>query len=257
MGKPPTNPRRPTRRRRRATRKTKSVTGRVMSVAAGVTAAAGVYTELAMTSPPGVVCGGSERWNVKVAKDSDAAGGKVDLNADKSYSVAEINQQVRPAPFDPAGRMTTETKEYTVRGYLSYFIKEADRDYHVVITQQPAAYANGKTPAQGQSMVVEFPDPACFGGKPEVGSHTSALGQLIAGARQTFKEQTKGVSGEHIAQAIPVTVTGVGFFDRFTPNSHEPTGHSMVYAQPDGRQVVLELHPVTEITFDNAPPDNS
>ncbi|MFL6727320.1 MAG: hypothetical protein ACJ8FS_12530 [Sphingomicrobium sp.] len=216
-----------------------------------------MYTGLAGPSLEApVTCGGSERWNVKVAKDADALTGKINLNADKSLTVADINQQVQPGSFDPAGRMNTEKKEYTVRGYLSYFTKEGDRDYHVVITQQPAAYGNGKTPAAGESVVVEFPDPSCFGGKPETQPHSSALAQSIIEARATFKDHIKGVSGDNIAKPIPVTVTGVGFFDRFTVGSHEPKGHSKVYALPDGRQVVLELHPVTEITFDNQP-DNT
>jgi len=224
--------------------------GRVMSAVVAVAGTTGVLTALhGPASEAPVVCGGSERWNVKVAKDADAAGGKLDLNP-KPFNVSEINEKVQPGPFDAVGRMETEKRTYTVRGYLSFFTKEDDRDYHVVITQQPAAYANGKTPLSGQSVVVEFPDPSCFGGKPDVEPRSSALGQSIAEARSTFKDHINHVSGAKISTPIPVTVTGVGFFDRFTAGSHEPKGHSKVYTLPDGRQVVLELHPVTEITFD-------
>jgi hypothetical protein len=196
-----------------------------------------------------VVCGGSERWNVKVAKDADAVGGKIDAKA-RPFSVQRINDLVRPGPFDPAGRMAPERREYRVRGYISYFTREADRDYHVVITDRPDAYAVGRMPAPGHSLVVEFPDPNCFGGKPASGSHSSAFGNAIAAARATFLDHVAGLRGGHITKAIPVTVTGVGFFDRYTEGSHEPKGHSKIYSEPDGRQVVLELHPVTEITFD-------
>jgi hypothetical protein len=257
MAKTPQAPRRSSPRKRGpdAQRK-RSHGGRIVGAVAAVGGAAAVYTGLAGPSLEApVTCGGSERWNVKVAKDADALTGKVDLNP-KPFKVSEINQQVQPGAFDAVGRMEPEKRTYTVRGYLSFFTKEDDRDYHVVITQQPAAYANGKTPPAGQSVVVEFPYPSCFGGKPETQPHNSALGQSITEARATFKDHVKGMSGGKIAKPIPVTVTGIGFFDRFTAGSHEPKGHSKVYALPDGRQVVLELHPVTEITFDNEP-DNT
>jgi hypothetical protein len=72
------------------------------------------------------------------------------------------------------------------------------------------------------------------------------LAQSQAEARVTFEEHVKGISGTKITKPIPVTVTGVGFFDR----DHGQTGRAAPHAQPDGRGVVFELHPVTEITFD-------
>jgi len=269
MAKAPATPRRKPTRRRQHTAPVKAIDATVVptptkstsgKVGGLITAAAALGTTFVGLhglpgEAPAIVCGGSERWNVKVAKDADAAGGKINLNPDKSFTVTDINQQIQPSALDPAGRMDAEKKMYTVRGYLSYFTKEGDRDYHVVITQQPAAYANGKAPEVGQSVVVEFADPSCFGGKPDVKPDSSMLGQAIAASRDRFIDHIKGVSGGNISKAIPVTVTGVGFFDRFTTGSHEPKGHSKVYTLPDGRQVVLELHPVTEITFDNEPDD--
>jgi hypothetical protein len=96
-------------------------------------------------------------------------------------------------------------------------------------------------------MVVEFPNADCFRGKSGKGPGTSIFAQSQAEARVTFEEHVKGKSGTKITKPIPVTVTGIGFFDR----DHGQTGRATPHAQPDGRRVVFELHPVTEITFDN------
>src|SRR5437764_1229266 len=107
MAKTPQAPRRSSPRKRGpdAQRK-RSHSGRIVGAIAAVGGAAAVYTGLAGPSLEApVTCGGSERWNVKVAKDADALTGKINLNADKSLTVADINQQVQPGSFDPAGRM--------------------------------------------------------------------------------------------------------------------------------------------------------
>ena len=227
-----------------------------MSVAAGAGALTAVGAGLTLPTAAPVVCGGSERWPVKVGNDADAVAGKIDLNAGPAFSVAQINQQIQPGPYPVGSRMAVEKKQYTVRGYLAYFKQQTgadgDRDYHVVIADDPKDFKKG-APTTGPTMVVEFPSAKCFGGKHDTGPHTSALQQPIAEARATFEEHVKGLSEDKpIAQLVPVTVTGVGFFDRFTPNSHEPLGHAKVYAYA-GHQYVLELHPVTEISFDNDP----
>ena len=249
MAKTPTTPRPPRRRRRRTqpTERRRSNVGKVIgaAIAAGTaaTVGGGLYSS-ATEAPPPVVCGGTERWNVKVANDPDAA--QISPNPQGPNTVAQLNQ-IEPKPIDPGGRMEPEKKRYTVRGLLSYFKKEDDGDYHVVITDPPGQFSHDDAAPNGRSMVVELPNPDCLRGKSGKGPATSILAQSMAEARASFEEQVHGISGTNITKSIPVTVTGVGFFDR----AHGQTGRATERAEADGRKVVFELHPVTEITFDN------
>jgi hypothetical protein len=236
----------------------KSTAGKVTGAVIGVASAAGVLTGLYQpTAKPALVCGGTDRWQTKVATDADAISGKIDLTTDKLFSVPEINNMVLPSgPFDAAGRMPVELKAYKVKGFLSYFKTESDQDYHVVISDQQGLFAQGNSPAKGQSVVVEFPNPDCFGGKHSTGPATSELGQAIAQARANFEDHVHALGLSHdkvITQPVPVTVTGVAFFDHYASN-HAPTGHSIPRELPDGSgQAVLELHPVTDVVFQSDP----
>ena len=281
MAKAPKSPRRSPRRRRAATPKKAATTSTVStqpvaevlppkkSTAAKITGAliavastAGVFTGLyEPTSKTAAVCGGTDRWQAKVATDADAMAGKINLTTDKLYTVPQINQAVLPqGPFDAAGRMPVELKAYKVKGFLSYFKTEGDQDYHVVISDQQGVFAQGSSPATGHSVVVEFPKPDCFGGKHSTGPVTSEFGQAIAQARANFEEHVQAMGLGHdkvITKPVPVTVTGIAFFDHYASN-HAPTGHSIPRQLPDGSGwAVLELHPVTDIVFESNPdPDN-
>jgi hypothetical protein len=230
----------------------RSHAGRILAAAIGVASAIGVGHGLVTPKSPaaaGPACGGTERWNVKVANDPDSSA--IDLNP-SSAEIAALNQ-ISPGPVDQGGRMAIEKKVFTVKGFLAYFKDEADGDYHVVLTDQSGQFTRGKTPPSGHSMVVEFPDPNCFSGKSGAGSSTSRLGQAIAEARAEFEDKTNGMDGTSIKPAsIPVTVTGVAFFDF----DHGQTGRSTPHTGVDGQGKVIELHPVTAISFDNlAEPD--
>jgi hypothetical protein len=225
----------------------RSHAGRVVGAALAIASAVGVGHGLLQQKPhpgAGPSCGGTERWNVKVANDADAKA--IDPNA-ASAEIADLNK-VSPGPLDQGGRMDVEKKEFTVKGYLAFFKHEADGDYHVVLTDQTGQFTSGKTQPSGHSMVVELPDPGCFAGKSGTGSTTSQLGQAIAEARTEFEDKTRGIVGGAIApKSIPVTVTGVAFFDF----DHGQTGRSTPHPGADGQQKVIELHPVTAISFDN------
>jgi hypothetical protein len=257
MAKAPAKPRSPKRRKRRAPPERKrSGLGRLAAAGIGIAGTAGVLTGLATpTAEVAPTCGGSERWNVKVANDKDALTGKIDLMPGTPLTISQVNDQIKPEPYPVGGRMNAERKVYTVRGFLSFFKHEGgrkgDQDYHVVITDQPGQFEEDeRKPPNGHSMVVEFPDTKCFAGKTG-GSTTSPLGQAIADARATFESHVEWPKDRKLTQPIPVTVTGVGFFDF----DHGQTGRARPRIGADGKRKVFELHPVTEIVFDSEPPD--
>jgi hypothetical protein len=253
VAKAPAKPRPSTRRRRRSKPERKrSNLGRAAGALLAVGSTATVLTGLAtpVAEEAGETCGGTERWNVKVANDPAAA--QIDPNPQGPFTVAQLNQ-ITPGPLSPGGRMAAEKKQYTVRGFLSYFKREGgshgDGDYHLVITDQPGVFEDDEhKPPNGRSIVVELPDAKCFRGASGLGPQTSLLGQSMGEARVAFEKHVEGINGKKITTTIPVTVTGVGFFDR----AHGQTGRATEHSQTDGRKVSLELHPVTEITFDAA-----
>lgn len=267
MGKAPTKPRSTRTRNRRATakprststrkhhapRKTKSTVAKLAGTVLAVAGTTGVMSGLAIPfDKPPIVCGGTERWPVKVTADSDA--GQINLMPGPPMTVSQANA-VLPEPYPVGGRMGAEKKVYTVRGYLSFFKHEGgkgDHDYHVVITDQPGQFEEDEEKApNGHSMVVELPDVACFAGKKGAAG-TSALGQAIVDARATFEHHASWPHDQRLTQPIPVSVTGVGFFDF----DHGQTGRAKPHPGADGKNKVFELHPVTEIVFDNvADPD--
>jgi hypothetical protein len=233
----------------------RSHAGRVVGAAIGVGSALGIGGGLTNphlfsgASPTGASsvasCGGTERWNVKVANDPDAPTIAADANAD---TVEDLNTHT-PTAMDAGGRMTEEKVQYTIHGYLAFFRHETDNDYHVVITHG-GGFIAGKGQPTGNSMVVELPDPNCFSGKSGVGPTTSRFAQAIADARSEFEDKIVNLDGTHIpSNSIPVTVTGVAFYDF----DHGQTGRSTPHPGVDGQQKVIELHPVTAISFDNSP----
>nr|MEA2797731.1 hypothetical protein [Phenylobacterium sp.] len=249
-GQPP--PRTP-RRRAPAPRpeRRRSQAGRIAAAALAVAAATGVGSGLNLSGhhPPtltaaGPSCGGVERWNVKVANDPDAAA--IDPNP-RAATIGEMNALL-PGPVDQGGRMQVEKAQYTVKGYLSFFKHEADGDYHVVLTDETGVYSKGKAAPNGHSMVVEFPDLDCLSGKAGQGAKTSQLAPAMGEALAVFESRAAHLHGSSIPpKSIAVTVTGVGFFDF----DHGQVGRAVPHPGVDGQQKVIELHPVTAISFDN------
>lgn len=239
----------------------RSHVGRILG--AGIGVAAGVFVAHGLQSPPGkapppaAACGGTERWNVKVGSDPDA--GSIQLNPLQT-TIAELNDTQRPGPIDAGGRMPVEKQAYSIQGFIAFFKHEADGDYHVVITDtDKAPFSAGRTdPPQGHSMVVELPDPGCYGGKGDKAPGTSLLNQQIADARTGFEKAVAHLPQGKQARRIPVTVTGVAFYDF----DHGQVGRAKPYPLLDAQgnrlakqDKVIELHPVTSMVFDDAEPD--
>jgi hypothetical protein len=154
---------------------------------------------------------------------SDSAAASVNY-APTASSVAAL----RALPASAVGGSTpriagAEMTTYRIPVRLVSMKLEDDRDIHLVVAD----------PATGQTMIVEFPNPACQGAinSPHVTEIASARGALISAV---------GVPGSSfINLSGSATVTGVGFFDVL----HGQTG-----VAPNG----IELHPALAFSFGTA-----
>jgi hypothetical protein len=132
-----------------------------------------------------------------------------------------------PSALPPGNRV--QPPEATVSrlvATLTMYKPEADSDYHLVLSD-----------GAGNTMIADVPDPACAG----------AAGPLLSGiekARAEF-DAHDAAPGSFRTAPVPVTVTGVGFFD-FLP------GQSGVASNG------IELHAVLDVEFGpggGAPPN--
>lgn len=158
---------------------------------------------------------GIERWAVKTLTDPGA--NQVSLTNVVSSDVATLGSIA--APVNPTDRLApVETTVYKIQGTLTIAKQEADHDFHLVIV------------AGGSTMIVEIPDPGCATG--------SVVSSQLAQVRSAFVAKY-GTPGSYpkpdLKPNVPVTVTGVGFFDRI---------HSQTGVAPNG----IELHPVLSLT---------
>lgn len=191
-------------------------------------------------------CGGTERWYVKVGTDPRAS--EVDLAHPSDLTVAALNALPKLQGTVPHGddraRLDEETKLYTVSGFLALFKDEDDDDYHLVITDASLRYTAGGQASAGQetgtSFIAEIVDPDCVAGKKGQLGTPSVFQAQLASARQQFEARFPQGKGADQFLGIPVTVTGVAFYDR----PHYQTGRAV-----NG----MELHPVLDITFGAAP----
>ncbi len=140
-----------------------------------------------------------------------------------------------PAPADPdtiPDRLApTEDAVYQITATLIAYKLEQDGDYHLVI-----ADTNGAT------MIAEIPDPDFCAGSVWLTQITAARAAFdvrfhaeLAGLKTLMAAVDAGVP-MITKVAVPVTLTGVGFFDRL----HGQTG-----VAPNG----AELHPVLSLIF--------
>lgn len=164
----------------------------------------------------GVLIGhcGVERWPVKTGTDADV--GQVSL-VPVSTTVGQMVSLQAPVSPPNANRVApTELTDFTIHATLTGFKLEADHDYHLVISDGT------------RTMIVEIPDPGCVGSG-------SAFRPQISQARAKF--DTRYVAGNSFQSvSAPVTVTGIGFFDR-------------IHGQTGVARNGIELHPVLNIEF--------
>ncbi len=167
---------------------------------------------------PGASTGscGVERWSVKTGTDADR--GLINLNSTTDTTIAALAALPAPSSLPSNNRVQpTETTVYRVQATLTQYKLEADSDYHLVLSD-----------GAGHTMIAEIPDPACVGS-------TSPLASSVTKARAEFDAKYTATTSFKTAN-VPVTVTGVGFFDF----QHGQTG-----VAPNA----IELHSVLDVQF--------
>ena len=184
-----------------------------MTDAQGRSAAAPVTVTVA--SP---TCG-VELWHKKTGTDANV--GLVDLFNPTHTTIANLtNLSLFPAPdaLTEIVRATpAETTLWTLNATMTFFKKEPDVDYHIVLQDE-----------SHRSLIAEIPSPGCV-------AASSPFGPGVAAARAKF--DSRFTATENFQQVtVPVQVKGVGFFDFL----HGQTG-----VAPNG----IELHSVLDINF--------
>jgi hypothetical protein len=159
---------------------------------------------------------GVERWAVKTGTDADS--GAINLSSVTPTTIASLGSLTAPGSLPANNRVQpTETTVFQIQATLVEFKLEADSDYHLVLSD-----------GSGHTMIGEIPDPTCVGAG-------SVLASQITNSRNAFDAKYTA-TGSFQTVNVPVTVTGVGFFDFL----HGQTG-----VAPNG----IELHAVTNVQF--------
>lgn len=155
---------------------------------------------------------GVERWGVKVASDLPVGIYPQPISA----TIAALS--AIPAPVNPIKRVSpVETAVFSLDATMVLIKHEADGDYHIVLRDD-----------DGSTMIVEAPDPAC--------ATDSYVLDAITSVRSAIDEHFRGPLTGRKRTASPVTVTGIGFWDR-------------CHGQEGRAANCVELHPLLGIEF--------
>ena len=160
---------------------------------------------------------GVERWSVKTGTDADA--NLINLQTTIQTTIASLISLPAPGTLPANNRIQpTETTVFQLQATLTEYKLESDSDYHLILSD-----------SSGNTMIAEIPSPTCVGS-------SSLLLPGIQNARSEFDARYTPTDSFQTAN-IPVTITGVGFFDFL----HGQTG-----VAPNG----IELHAVLDVQFD-------
>jgi hypothetical protein len=169
----------------------------------------------------GVKCG-VERWAVKTLTDLDAD--EVDLTP-VSRTVHQLRQLEEPDEKPDEERLgEVERSAYEVRAVIIGWVREDDKDIHLVI----ASESNHNT-----TIIAEVPSSSCrrvclSDNRSEFDDARQVLVNRLGNPPSTFKSITP----------VRVRITGIGFFDQ----KHSNPQHGVA---PNN----FELHPVIRIVF--------
>lgn len=128
------------------------------------------------------------------------------------HALREPKQPPNLRTINPYLRLDGEKQVYTVKALLIGYKRESDQDYHLVLADPVD---------RKKTMIAEIPAPAC-GNKKYAAQFKAAAAFIESLGHATPKFKT-------LEKPLPVTVTGVAFFDFI----HGQTG-----VAPNG----MELH---------------
>ncbi len=164
---------------------------------------------------------GVYRWSIKTGSDQDIA--KIDFNKKQTTTIESLINLAAPKNLPQASRLSpTETEVYQLQVTLLEVNQTNDSDYHLLIAD-----------SSGHQMIAEIPDPQCI-------ANTSPVRAQIQLARQ-YIDQKIQVTGKPQKVNIPISLSGIGFFDM--PHA--------LGAAING----IELHPVLSVAFLSAQED--
>jgi hypothetical protein len=184
---------------------------------------------------------GVERGQVKDLKDADVKSIHFDA---QPMTIAALRTRKPPEKIgNTLPRQTGERQVYEVQAQIIGYKYEAfnpvtktgDRDYHVVLSTV------GK-PAE--TMIVEIPHPDCA---------PAEYKQIFAALRAFVDAEAKAQNPKHepgptffkLPKPVPVTASGVMFFDKIHGTHMNPDGtKGQVGVAPNG----VELHPLLKIS---------
>ncbi|GAC1651259.1 MAG: hypothetical protein NVS4B12_21880 [Ktedonobacteraceae bacterium] len=153
---------------------------------------------------------------MKTGTDADAS--LINLQSTTQTTIASLTSLPAPSNLPPNNRIQpTETTVFQLNATLTEYKLEADSDYHLILND-----------GSGNTLIGEIPDPTCVGS-------SSPLLSSIQKARSEFDAKYTPTGSFQIAN-VPVTVTGVGFFDFL---------HGQAGVAPNG----IELHAVLDVQF--------
>jgi hypothetical protein len=180
-----------------------------------------------------------ERWVVKTAADADAQA--LTSQSPTPTTIAALRALPVPALLPPDGRSEgAEKTVWQLTATLQAYRMESDGDYHLVIADD-----------QNNTMIAEIPNPGDI-------TAPSYFAAQITNARTAFDNHFQiaekinaptipappaaaaeigvGEAAQFQQLAVPVTVTGLGYFD---------FSHGQLGVAPNA----IELHPVINIVF--------
>jgi hypothetical protein len=169
----------------------------------------------AQTQTQSVLCGGVERWSVKVLTDPNVN----TVNFTPVITTLDILINLStPIPTSSNPRIAgIEDKVYTIRCHITIKKSESDYDYHLVLSDGI------------HTLIAETPDPACA-----TASSSAYVNNFIA--VRNFVDANIAAGNVYNVNLPDVDVTGVAFIDL----EHGQTG-----VAPNN----IELHPMLDIHF--------
>lgn len=162
---------------------------------------------------------GIERWSIKTLSDPDT----LKINFQNIVPTTVHAQVSLESPKEKKSRLNTETNVYSIDCFIVGFKKESnDKDIHIIIEDIET----------DETMVAEIPSYECF----EI-QKTSRY-ELFKELQEWFIANIGQPKSNFIflEKHIPVTITGVGFFDLH---------HGQIGMSGNGR----EIHPVLSIVL--------